>query len=275
MTNNIILVTAATGTVGKLLIPVLLEQKYKVRALVRRQKEHMVYSSILLLHSDLLKEAEHVNNIILASKEAGIKVVVYMSAYMIDRDEEFPSYNPQNSVFRNKITSEENVKNSGFEYWTILRPCTFMDNFFSRVAMVQFPQVRKDHLLVTTLKPTTKLPLVDTLTIATFCEAAFANPEIYKHKILELATEASIMEDIAARMTRVLGINIKSECVSQEEAIKKGCLPPALFAWEAFNILQPPEKSTHLQNYPVKLNTLDDYLERNKKSILLLLKPPQ
>jgi hypothetical protein len=61
-----------------------------------------------------------------------------------------------------------------FECWTILRPSTFMDNFFSRVAGLQFPYPRKEHLLVTNLN-------------ANFCKATLCVP--FMHYIYNYGLE--------------------------------------------------------------------------------------
>lgn len=296
--SKTILVTTATGTVGKLLARVLLEQQYNVHALVRspdseasRELEKLgvklfkgdfddlasiraaaegvdgVFVNALPTMGTTL-EATHVGNIIAAAKDAGVSSTVYMSAYMLDRKEEFPGYDPKTSIFQNKATAEESIKNAGFKYWTIVRPCTFMDNFFSKVSRFQFPQLQKEHALVSCLKPATALPIVDTLVIANFCEAAFSNPQEYHRKIIDLAPEAPTLNDISQQMTRVIGIEIKAECLSYEDAVKRGNLPPILDGWDAINALEPKDTMKQLQAYQVKITTLVDYLLRNKEDIL-------
>jgi hypothetical protein len=39
---------------------------------------------------------------------------MYLSAYMVDRDEELPNYEHESSVFQKKLRSEENIKISNF-----------------------------------------------------------------------------------------------------------------------------------------------------------------
>lgn len=297
MSGKTILVTAATGTVGKLLVRLLLEQEYNVHALVRspdsaasRELEDLGAELFKGTFDDLKSikaaaegadgvfinaaptpgsslELNHVSNVIAASKEAGVTSAVYMTAYLIDRKEEFPGYNPKTSIFQNKANAEEIFKSAGFKSWTILRPCTFMDNFFNRVSRFQFPQLQKEHALVSCLKPDTVLPLVDTLVIAKYCAAAFSNAQVYNEKIIDLAPEALTLEEIAKIMTQAIGIEFKAECLSYEDAVKRGNLPPVLDGWEGINAMKPSDTMDQLQEYQVKITTFADYLNRNKSAI--------
>jgi uncharacterized protein YbjT (DUF2867 family) len=297
MTSKTVLVTAATGTVGKLLVRVLLEEQWNVHALVR-SPDSEVSQELQALGVKVFKgdfndlnsiraaaqgvegvfinaaptmgstmEVTHVENVIAACKDAGVDSAVYMSAYMVERRKEIPGYDPKTSVFENKATAEEKIANAGFKSWAIVRPCTFMDNFFSRISAIQFPHLQKEHALVATLKEATKIPLVDSLVIAKFCQAALSNPEQYNEKVIDLAPEALTLPEIAEKITLNIGIETKAECLSFEDAKNRGCFPPILGLWEAFNLLQPSDTRDQLQEYQVKLDTFDDYLQRNKKTV--------
>jgi hypothetical protein len=69
-------------------------------------------------------------------------------------------------------------------------------------------------------------------------------------------------------MTRAIGIEIKAECLSYEDAVKRGNLPPILDVWDTINALEPKDTMEQLQAYQVKITTLVDYLLRNKEDIL-------
>lgn len=187
---------------------------------------------------------------------------------MVERRKEIPGYDPKTSVLENKATAEERIANAGFQSWAIVRPCTLMDNFFSRVSAIQFSHLQKEHALVATLKEATKIPLVDSLVIAKFCQAALSNPEQYNEKVIDLAPEALTLPEIAEKITQSIGIAIKAECLSFEDAKNRGCFRPILGLWEAFNLLQPRDTSDQLQEFRVKLDTFDDYLHRNKKIVM-------
>jgi uncharacterized protein YbjT (DUF2867 family) len=298
MTPKTILVTAATGTVGKLLVRALLEKQWHVHVLVR-SPDSEVSQELQVLGAKVFKgdfndlnsireaaqgvegvfinavptmgstlELTHVENVINACKDAGVDSAVYMSAYMVDRRKEIPGYDPRTSIFENKAQAEEKIENAGFKHWAIVRPCTFMDNLFSNVSRFQFPHLQKEHVLVASLKETTKIPLVDSLVIAKFCQAVLSDPEQFHGNIIDLATEAPTLSEIAERITEVIGIETKAECLTFEEAQQRGCLPPVLAAWEAFNLLQPSDTREQLEGYQVNLNSFGDYLQRNKQAIL-------
>jgi uncharacterized protein YbjT (DUF2867 family) len=224
MSSKIILVTTATGKIGKYLIPLLLQKNYTVHALVR-SLDSLASRALGSIGAKLFKgdfddidsikaaakgaygvlvnavptfgstkEADHVENIVNASKEAGASAAVYISGFLLNRKEEFPNYGPSHPFYfinESKERAEKAVRQAGFEYWTILRPVAFMDNFFTDLAQFQWPHLYKEHILLTTVSPGVEWALVDPLSIAEYVESAFTNLEIFQQEEIELASDPS------------------------------------------------------------------------------------
>ncbi|GAB5593436.1 hypothetical protein Unana1_08336 [Umbelopsis nana] len=305
MLNKTILVTAATGKIGKYLVPLLLERQYTVHVLVRSpdspgaQRLEAIgaklfkgdfddYDSIkaaaagangvfvnVLPVFGTKREADHVRNIVNASKEAGVSIAVYISGSIIDIREQFPNYGPSHHSYwisEGKADSEAIIKQAGFKYWAILRPVAFMDNFFSYLASFQWPYLYKERTLVTTLRPTTPYPLVDPLDIAAFGEGAFTQPELFHGQAIALASQEFTVDQIASEMTNGIGIEIKAKYVTKDEAVNLGMSPMITSWWDNLNASDHHVNINALDKYPVKLHTFADYLKRNKDVIIPLLK---
>jgi uncharacterized protein YbjT (DUF2867 family) len=302
MSSKTILVTAATGKIGKYLVPILLEKKYTVHALVRSldspascKLESMGTKLFQGDFDDLdaikaaakgvdgvlintvptfgsFKELDHLHNVIQASKEAGATTAVYISGTRPHRINEFPNYGPTHPMYHLyecKIKGEAAVREAGFQSWTILRPVTFMDNLFDpRLAAMQFPHLRTEHTLLTSLTPTVKFDLIDPLTIAEYAEAAFTDPEVLKSQIIELASEKPTLDEMVADLTRVIGKEIKAVYVSKEEAAARGVSPVIMEYWDILKKYNDDVDLATLKGYPVKLHTFSEYLERNKDWIV-------
>ncbi len=149
-----VLVVGATGITGNLIVKKLLERGERVRAFVREGSDHAALeeAGAEIAIGDL-KQAMSVRqamegvdrvvstatasarggedtieavdrigtaSLIEASREAGVKRFVYVSAWGFDK-EDLPV-----SIARAKTESEQRLVESGVPY-TILRPCLFMD----------------------------------------------------------------------------------------------------------------------------------------------------
>ncbi|KAI8582526.1 hypothetical protein K450DRAFT_269273 [Umbelopsis ramanniana AG] len=300
--SKTILVTAATGKIGKYLVPDLIKKNYTVHALVRSldspaslELEAMGTKLFKGDFDDLdairaaskgidgvlintvptygsMKEVDQIRNIIQGAKEGGATTAVYISAYLLDQKDNFPGYGPKHPMYHMsecKAQAEADLKEAGFQSWTVLRPPSFMDNqFMPQIYELQWPHLHTEHTLVTTLPTTFKFPLIDPLTIAEYAEAAFADPELLKSQIIELASDTPTLDEMAAKMTRVIGQEFKAKCVPKEEAASVGIFAVLPLWWDALQMFEHTIDLKSLQTYPIKLHTFGDYLERNKDWIV-------
>lgn len=299
--SKTILVTAATGKIGKYLVPALLGKKYNVHALVRSLDSpaslELEALGTKLFKGDFdnldsikaaakgidgvlintvptrgsFKEIDQIRNIIEAAKEGGATTAVYISAYLLGQRKKYPGYGPSHPMYymtECKAQAEEAVKTAGFQSWTILRPPSFMDNQFQPlIAGWQWPKLHTEGLLITTLPTNYNFALIDPLTIAKYAEAAFNDPELLKSQTFELVSDSPTLDEMASEMTRVIGKKFKAKCVSKQEAVDAGIFPVLPMWWDCLQLLEHTIDLKPLQAVPVKLHTFSEYLERNREWI--------
>lgn len=298
MSTRTILVTGASGQVGKPLTRLLLDQGFKVNALMRNidseaaqdLKKHGAnlvkgdFEDVASLKKasegiwgvfinaiptqDTLDELKHTKSIINAAKEAGAKFAIYMSVVMAGRAEDFPGWGPDFPGYYywwNKRGTELALQEAGFEYWTIFRPGMFATNFFTKLSSYLYPRLQKEHLIVTCLEPESPYQLIDPDSIARYTAAAFADPETFNHVEVDLVTEVLTLEEFTKLVKDILGVEIKVERISREEYLARG-LSPINFAftdWAKSINYQLDFKG--LNALPVARGTIADHLKRYKK----------
>lgn len=123
----------------------------------------------------------------------GVKHFVYSSVGGADRNSGLPH-------FESKWQIENHIRMLDLRY-TILRPVFWMDNFSE-------PQFRDSILggtLAMGLSPTTKLEMVALDDIGAFAAMAFAKPQDFVGRALELAGDELTMPEAAEVFSRVLG----------------------------------------------------------------------
>ncbi|KAH8549233.1 hypothetical protein BGW37DRAFT_541597 [Umbelopsis sp. PMI_123] len=297
MSQKTILVTTANGTVGNSLAKQLLAQGFNVNAFVRNTESIIVrdleqrgakvfkgdFDDISSLQKasqgiwgvfinanpvpGTLDELRHNTNTIKAAKEAGAKFAVYMSVTMAERKDEFPNFNPQHegyTYWESKYGTEKALQEAGFDYWTILRPGVFLNNFFGPIVGYLWPYFRSQHLILSPRAPFTTSPFIDADDIAKFAAAAFADPNTFKDQAIDLSGEELSQEDFAKLITDIVGIPITVEYVSKEEAAARG-LPERLVTWqESVNALNYRVDYGRLEQFPIKRATVAEYLKKNK-----------
>ena len=126
-----------------------------------------------------------------AAKAAGIQHLVYSSVGSADRQTGIPH-------FESKYQIEEHIRVIGLPH-TILRPVFLMENFLSnRDAIVS-------GTLAEPLMTATQLQLVAVDDIGAFAALAFAEPEQWIGRAIELAGDELTMPQAAERLGRVIG----------------------------------------------------------------------
>jgi len=225
MSNNdkLIVVTGATGQQGGATARHLLAQGWRVRALVRDPNkpaaQELVAKGAELAQGDLddrasldraltgaygafsvqtfmgpegpVGETRQGNRLADAAKAAGIQHFVYTSVGGADRKSGLPH-------FESKWQIEEHIRSLGLPA-TILRPVFFMENLRS-------PWIGpRDGVLAVGLRPTTSLQMIAADDIGAFAALAFARPQEFIGKALEIAGDSLTGPQVADAFTRVSG----------------------------------------------------------------------
>ncbi|WP_370962435.1 NmrA family NAD(P)-binding protein [Amycolatopsis sp. cg9] len=247
-----VLVTGATGKQGGATARALLKAGIPVRALVRDparaediralgaelvvgdlydldslrpavQGVRGVFSVQMPDLADLEGDSEWIQgrNLIDAAGQAGVPQFVHTSVSGAGQHRTVPGWaegrwTSMEHYFATKSALQDRVRDAGFEHWTLLKPGFFMENF--RPPSFLLPNGR----LVTTIKPGTELALVAVADIGAAAAAAFAEPARFHRVELELASELMTMTDVAAVLSRALGVELTAPDMTAEEAVAAG-----------------------------------------------------
>jgi uncharacterized protein YbjT (DUF2867 family) len=230
MTNSdkTILVTGATGRQGGSVVQELMNQNFTIRALSRTPDSVLARRlssiGIPLVKGDMSdpssldsamrncygvfsiqnyfecggeKEVLFGKNMADAAKRSNIAHFIYNSVCNADGSTGVPH-------FETKIQIERYIKSIGLPY-TLLRPVKFMENYY-------IPQVFKGILggkLFDPIPSGRKHQMIAVEDIAKYVADAFANPEKYLRKTIEIAGDELTNEEVASTMSEVLGIKVK------------------------------------------------------------------
>ncbi|HTB21883.1 MAG TPA: NAD(P)H-binding protein [bacterium] len=211
-----ILLTGATGTVGRELAAQLLEGNEKIRVLVRdpAKAEHLK-GRAEIVQGDLeqadtlaaaMKGADHVflltvdqatatdANVIAAAKAAGVAHVVKLSTSFVAND-------PQTAIGAWHAEKEQLLKDSGLA-WTMLRPGGFMSNSLQWVGSI------KSQGTVYSAMGSAKSAPIDPADIAAVAKAALTKPghegKAYELSGGELLTQAEQVEILSKAIGKPL-----------------------------------------------------------------------
>jgi uncharacterized protein YbjT (DUF2867 family) len=229
MNEKIIAVTGATGQQGGAVARKLLADGWKVRALTRdankpaakelaslgaeivpgdmdRREEldaafegaYGVFSlqNFWLANVGFEGEIRQGKNVAEAAKAAGIQHLVYSSVGAAQRG-------MGQKHFESKWIIEQYIHSLELPY-TILRPAVFMDNYnWSRA------QILNGTFMSMGLRPEKEIQIVAVVDIGIFAALAFANPEQYVGKTIELSGDELTEAQIAETFTKVIGRPVK------------------------------------------------------------------
>ncbi len=227
--NSTILVTGATGRQGGTVARSLVEDGWKVRALVRDSRKEAARElkaiGIELVHGDLddpaslrraLKDVYGVfsvqtwrekgvegeirmgRNLADAAKATGVKHFIYSSVGGADRRTGIPH-------FESKYAIEQHIRSLELPS-TIFRPVYFMHNFNEP----KMESAILNGMLATALRQDRRLQMLAPEDLGTFVRLAFDHPEVYLDKTFELAGDELTMSEAAAVFSRITGRTVHS-----------------------------------------------------------------
>jgi uncharacterized protein YbjT (DUF2867 family) len=280
-----ILVTGASGTVGRPVLEAVVKMGKPVKAMYRNAEDARNapagvatviadfadkaslakalsgIDTIYLVCSPIPQLVELESNVIEACKQAGVGYVVLNSALGAgDYPKSFPSWH-------RKV--EDKLKASGLQY-AIFRPNSFMQN----IAAYMAPSIREQGAFYAAMADA-KLSLIDVRDIAAIVAKALSNPVAFAGKTIELnGPQAFSYTEIAAKISSVAGRTVKFVNIP-EAAQRKSMLELGMPEWQVNALLDlqqyytvagkggevtPPIKD-FLGASPI---TLDQYLNENK-----------
>jgi len=280
-----ILVTGASGTVGRPVLEEVVKTGRPVKAMYRSAEDARSaparvatviadfadkatlakalqgIDAIYLVCSPIPQLVELESNVIEACKQARVGYLVLNSALGAgDYPKSFPAWHRQ---------VEDKLKASGLQY-AIFRPNSFMQN----IAAYNAPSIRAQGAFYSAMDDA-KLSLIDVRDIAAIVAKALTDPAAFAGKTIELnGPEAFSYSEIAAKISRVAERKVQFVNIP-EAAQRQGMLDLGMPEWQVNALLElqqyytvagkgadvaPPIKD-FLGRAPI---TLDQYLNENK-----------
>ncbi|TGO60586.1 hypothetical protein BCON_0034g00220 [Botryotinia convoluta] len=249
MTKSVFIATP-TGEQGRPLSILLLQLGYKVQILVRDSSSSAAQALRVLgaevhtgnlesfeavakaisgadtvylaLPPNLKDEILYAKNVLEAAQQEKVTQVIYSSVARTGDHETFPGWSkeyPSAQYWIQKDEIEKMVRTLGFNYWTILRPAFFMQNFCYPKCEHMFPGLSETHTLRIAFLPSTRLDLISVGDIARFATKAIQSPNRFSKKTLTLAAEKLSAAEIADRLGAVSGKEITVEYLPDQVAM--------------------------------------------------------
>ncbi|KAK0617640.1 hypothetical protein B0T14DRAFT_569129 [Immersiella caudata] len=305
MSNGTVFVTSATGTLGSALTYQLIINNYTVHFTTRSPTSAAALALIdlgaimfpsspsgwddiptlttalqscthLFLNTfpsfdDPSHEITQVKTILRLSQVAGVKQVVYSSALPTY---DLPQFNPSHWSAPLRLAKKQIeliVRQSEFQYWSIVRPGYFMANFLNPKVEFQYPGATKtgEFLHGFTKGKEEVVPLVDEKDVAIFVLSAFMGPEVAHGRIIAIASESLKVGDVVEILRRVTGREIRGRYLSAEEIEREeGSVRMALENQRSFEGLDGLVDWKRLkEGSGVELGTFKEYLGREREKV--------
>lgn len=300
MSSPTVFVCGATGTQGGALIDHLLKHDVKVHAITRSLnstaaqrlqelgvaisegdfdddesvKQNMTRCTSLFLNlmpalTDLNTSLEQARRLLKIAKECGIKQVIYTSGVSANDPSRNKHWNPNSIISKmmlNKQAIEHEIRNAGFETWTLLRPGNFMTNFLFPMNQM-YPGLAENGVFITALTPDTLLPMVDPNDIGRFAAMAVLDPIKFNHQEIEIASEFMGAEEIMRALSRATGRDFKAVFMSDEEIDKQKGVNPFIAGQLMMRDMSSFVDLEKVKAWGLPLGTFDEFLVREKARV--------
>jgi len=215
-------------------------------------------------------EVEQTQNIINASKTAGVKKAVCSTVTRAEEAEKFVGLVPGNQYFSaywpTKKAVQDAVQNAGFESWTVLQPAWLMTNWIAPVGPHYFSELRKDKVLDVSLGEDTKIDVTAPDDIGSFAVKAFKGA--LEGQIVRVASEGLTIEECARVVSEVSGVKVGWRIKSEEEIEAQKDFNP-LVASQIWQRLEGSKVDLEkLRSYGVPLTSFKQFLESHKERLI-------
>lgn len=169
---------------------------------------------------------------------------------------------------------EKEVIQSAFQHWTILRPAWYMSNYKDfAVRPIHWPALATEKKLIAGVRPDTLFEMNDPHDIGVFAAHALVEKgqQRWEHKCIDLASEMLTLEEKAAIISRVSGIDVKAVFQEEDEAMKlaEDDFVGYLFYWQ--KMTAPKVDLDELRKYGFKLGSFEAYLTKHKEELIRAL----
>ncbi|KAI1111661.1 hypothetical protein F5Y14DRAFT_453757 [Nemania sp. NC0429] len=294
--SRTIFVVAATGTLGKATALELRKLDWNVHATVRDPAspaaKELASAGVKLFTGDwdneeVLREAmtgcdglflnllpsftdpeadvRQGKSIIAIAKAVGIKHAIHSTGITAIEDR-FEPTSPITIYLNNKTKVEDVVRAAGFEYYTILRPASFMANWLApKIGMYQ--GLAETGTFTTALRPDTVIPCIDEYDLAAFAIAAFKDPARFHRLEVPVASGTYTTEEILKSLSEATGRKITGYYLSDEEVAERGKTDIFILSQKGTRSLGNYFDMDEVASWGIPLHTFQQFLEREKASV--------
>jgi uncharacterized protein YbjT (DUF2867 family) len=201
-------------------------------------------------------------NLVEGALAAGVPQFVHTSVSGAGQHTEGPGWAegrwaPLEPYYTTKAGIQDRVREAGFPHWTLLKPAFFMENLLPSAAYL-FPRGVEGGL-VTVLRPDTHLSLIAVDDIGAAAAAAFAEPRRFDRVELELAGDYLTMTDIAAVLSKALGVELTAPDLTEQEAVAAGMPVWAGVSHEHLNVAGQAARPEFARALGIPLTTFADW----------------
>ncbi|RAH63687.1 NAD dependent epimerase/dehydratase [Aspergillus piperis CBS 112811] len=203
------------------------------------------------------------------AKEAGVKYVVYSSAFAVNEPHKIRTFTPTGFVGKMllpKQALENEIRTMGFERWTILRPGSFMTNFLAPMVYMYSGLVDKG-CWITAWTTETKIPLVDPMDIGKFGAMALTD-EKFHGKEIEIAGELLTVEEIVKELVKATGRDLKAAYLTEEEIEAQAAVNPLIEAQLAMRDMAQFADLEATEEWDLDLGTFERFLKRENEKVM-------
>lgn len=213
---------------------------------------------------DFAGELRQGENLVAAAREAGVPQFVHSSVSGSDRLAGAPGdWTPLKPYYDAKQGVEDRVREAGFESWTLIKPAFFMENFLLSAAYL-LPRGAEGGI-ATVIRPDTHLSLIAVEDIGAAVAAAVARPRQFHRVELELAGDYLPMTEIAAILSRALGVPLTAPDMTEEEAVAAGMPPYAGLPMRLMNLVGQPARPEFAHALDIPMTTFERWAQENMR----------
>jgi uncharacterized protein YbjT (DUF2867 family) len=298
-TANLILVVGGTGTQGGNVARELLKYGHRVRILSRNPASPAAQqlatlgaeivkgdmgdlSSLLPVMKDVTAifsaqyadptdptiEFRNAGNMVQAAREMGINQIVHTSVGGTNNFPRWDKYPMLTALWDYKYKVEEFIRNGGFQYWTILHPCWFMENFAQPLDGLMTPGLKAGNIFGV-MHPDSPVKLNSGEDTAKFARAAFENPERFHSKDVNIAAEELSWTQMADLLSNALNKKVTYDQVTREQAITRGLLEGTVNATEWIEETRFGFDLNETLQYGIPLKSFKQWLHENSHRIVI------
>lgn len=291
-----ILVTGATGAQGGATVDALIEQGFKVHALVRDENSDaaktLARRGVSLVVGDFDdrasldaavmgmdgvfsvqlpptaddpdREVRTGRHLVEAATTAGVSSFVHTSVARADEHVSFVGWEANRwsrGYWESKAVVNDLVRSAGFAQWTILKPAFMMDNFILPKVKGMFPRL-SGGVLESAMVEGTRLDLISAEDVGRFAAAAFADPARFDGQEIALAAEALTMAEVAEKLSKQSGQTVAARSLDPDQMVQLGANPGLVSSQEWANVEGYQVDIASLERWALPLLSFETWLRK-------------